>query len=146
MKVFDTKSADETFSFAQKIGETCKPGTVIGLTGDLGTGKTVFAKGFAAGLGIKRGVNSPTYTIVHQYDDGRLPFYHFDVYRIGDVTEMEETGFDDCVLGEGVTLVEWADIIREIMPTGTIWINIAKDPAKGFDYRRIMVEDEYTGD
>jgi len=127
MKVFDTKSADETFSFAQKIGETCKPGTVIGLTGDLGTGKTVFAKGFAAGLGIKRGVNSPTYTIVHQYDDGRLPFYHFDVYRIGDVTEMEETGFDDCVLG-------------------TIWINIAKDPAKGFDYRRIMVEDEYTGD
>lgn len=146
MKVFDTKSADETFSFAQKIGETCKPGTVIGLTGDLGTGKTVFAKGFAAGLGIKRGVNSPTYTIVHQYDDGRLPFYHFDVYRIGDVTEMEETGFDDCVLGEGVTLVEWADIIREIMPAGTIWINIAKDPAKGFDYRRIMVEDEYTGD
>jgi tRNA threonylcarbamoyladenosine biosynthesis protein TsaE len=146
MKVFDTKSADETLSFAQKIGETCKPGTVIGLTGDLGTGKTVFAKGFAAGLGIKRGVNSPTYTIVHQYDDGRLPFYHFDVYRIGDVTEMEETGFDDCVLGEGVTLVEWADIIREIMPTGTIWINIAKDPAKGFDYRRIMVEDEYTGD
>ena len=106
----------------------------------------MFAKGFAAGLGIKRGVNSPTYTIVHQYDDGRLPFYHFDVYRIGDVTEMEETGFDDCVLGEGVTLVEWADIIREIMPTGTIWINIAKDPAKGFDYRRIMVEDEYTGD
>jgi tRNA threonylcarbamoyladenosine biosynthesis protein TsaE len=146
MKVFDTKSADETFSFAQKIGETCKSGTVIGLTGDLGTGKTVFAKGFAAGLGIKRGVNSPTYTIVHQYDDGRLPFYHFDVYRIGDVTEMEETGFDDCVLGEGVTLVEWADIIREIMPAGTIWINIAKDPAKGFDYRRIMVEDEYTGD
>ena len=146
MKVFDTKSADETFSFAQKIGETCKPGTVIGLTGDLGTGKTVFAKGFAAGLGIKRGVNSPTYTIVHQYDDGRLPFYHFDVYRIGDVTEMEETGFDDCVLGEGVTLVEWADIIREIMPAGTIWINIAKDPAKDFDYRRIMVEDEYTGD
>lgn len=146
MKVFDTKSADETFSFAQKIGETCKAGTVIGLTGDLGTGKTVFAKGFAAGLGIKRGVNSPTYTIVHQYDDGRLPFYHFDVYRIGDVTEMEETGFDDCVLGEGVTLVEWADIIREIMPAGTIWINIAKDPAKGFDYRRIMVEDEYTGD
>ncbi len=146
MKVFDTKSADETFSFAQKIGETCKPGTVIGLTGDLGTGKTVFAKGFAAGLGIKRGVNSPTYTIVHQYDDGRLPFYHFDVYRIGDVTEMEETGFDDCVLGEGVTLVEWADIIRDIMPAGTIWINIAKDPAKGFDYRRIMVEDEYTGD
>ena len=119
---------------------------VIGLTGDLGTGKTVFAKGFAAGLGIKRGVNSPTYTIVHQYDDGRLPFYHFDVYRIGDVTEMEETGFDDCVLGEGVTLVEWADIIREIMPAGTIWISIAKDPAKGFDYRRIMVEDEYTGD
>ena len=146
MKVFDTKSADETFSFAQKIGETCKPGTVIGLTGDLGTGKTVFAKGFAAGLGIKRGVNSPTYTIVHQYDDGRLPFYHFDVYRIGDATEMEETGFDDCVLGEGVTLVEWADIIRDIMPAGTIWINIAKDPAKGFDYRRIMVEDEYTGD
>ena len=146
MKVFDTKSADETFSFAQKIGETCKPGAVIGLTGDLGTGKTVFAKGFAAGLGIKRGVNSPTYTIVHQYDDGRLPFYHFDVYRIGDVTEMEETGFDDCVLGEGVTLVEWADIIRDIMPAGTIWINIAKDPAKGFDYRRIMVEDEYTGD
>lgn len=146
MKVFDSESAEDTFVFAQKMGENCRPGTVIGLNGDLGTGKTVFAKGFAAGLGVRSSVNSPTYTIVRQYDDGRLPFYHFDVYRIGDVSEMEETGFDDCVLGEGVTLVEWADAIRDIMPAGTIWITIEKEPERGFEYRKVVIVDEHTGD
>lgn len=146
MKVFETESPEGTFELAKKMGETCIPGTVIALSGELGTGKTVFAKGFAAGLGIKSAVNSPTYTIVQQYDDGRLPLYHFDVYRIGDVSEMDETGFDDCICGEGVTLVEWADSIREIMPGDTLWITLEKDRDKGYDYRKVKIEDEYSGD
>ena len=146
MRIIETESAEETFALAKKWGGLCKPGTVIALIGDLGTGKTVFAKGFAAGLGVHGGVSSPTYTIVQQYDDGRLPLYHFDVYRISDVSEMDETGFEDCIGSEGVTLVEWADMIREIMPADTIWITIEKDTEKGFEYRKVVVEDEHFGD
>ena len=140
MKVFDTKSADETFSFAQKIGETCKPGTVIGLTGDLGTGKTVFARGFARGLGITEPVVSPTFTILHGYEGGRLPMWHFDVYRIEDPDEMYEIGYEDCFFGDGVSLVEWASQIGELIPEDAVHVTIRKDPAKGFDYREITVE------
>ena len=146
MRVIYTESAEETFEFAIAMGEKCEPGTVIALEGDLGTGKTVFSKGFASGLGIKETVNSPTYTIVQQYDDGRLPMFHFDVYRISDISEMDETGFDDCVCGDGVTLVEWAGKIEDIMPEGTVWIRIEKDSDRDFDHRRITIEDEYTGD
>ncbi len=128
------------------MGETCSAGTVIALSGDLGTGKTVFAKGFAAGLGITGLVSSPTYTIVQQYDDGRLPLYHFDVYRINDPSEIEETGFDDCISGAGVTLIEWEDSIRDIIPENAIWITLEKDIEKGFDHRKVKVEDEHTGD
>ena len=97
MNVIETHSADETYNFAQEMGRKAAPGDVYALTGDLGTGKTVFAKGFSAGLDIKEPVSSPTYTIVQQYDRGRLPLYHFDVYRIGDISEMDETGFEDCI-------------------------------------------------
>ncbi len=146
MKVFETESPKGTFELAKKMGETCSAGTVIALSGDLGTGKTVFAKGFAAGLGITGLVSSPTYTIVQQYDDGRLPLYHFDVYRINDPSEIEETGFDDCISGAGVTLIEWADSIRDIIPENAIWITLEKDIEKGFDHRKVKVEDEHTGD
>ncbi len=146
MKIIETESAKETYDLAAKMGETGTPGEILALCGDLGTGKTVFAKGVAAGLGIKEHVSSPTYTILQQYDDGRLPLYHFDVYRIGDISEMDETGYDDCFFGKGVTIVEWADNVREIMPPGTIWITLEKDPEKGFDHRRIKIEDEHTGD
>ena len=146
MRIIETGSPEETFNLARKMGVSCEPGTVIALDGDLGTGKTVFAKGFAAGLGVEESVSSPTFTIMKQYSSGRLPLYHFDVYRIGDASEMDETGFEDCVCGEGVTLVEWAEEIKEVMPYGTIWITIEKEPEKGFDHRKVTIEDEHTGD
>ena len=100
----------------------------------------MFTQGFAAGLGVEGPVNSPTFTILQQYDSGRLPLYHFDVYRIGDVEEMDEIGYEECFYGEGVTLIEWSSMIREILPDQVIRITIEKDLEKGFDYRRITVE------
>ena len=117
------------------------PGTVFTLTGDLGVGKTVFAQGLAEGLGITEPINSPTFTIVQVYDEGRLPFYHFDVYRIGDVEEMEEIGYEDYFYGDGVCLVEWAELIGEILPQRRTQILVEKDLEKGFDYRRITLEE-----
>ena len=121
------------------MGERAYAGQVFTLTGDLGVGKTVFTQGLAKGLGIDEPVNSPTFTIGQEYDGGRLPFYHFDVYRIGDIEEMEEVGFDDYVMGEGVSLIEWADLIREILPDKRTEILIEKNLERGFDYRRITV-------
>ena len=106
----------------------------------LGVGKTLFAQGFAAGLGIREPVNSPTFTIVQQYEEGRLPLYHFDVYRISDVSEMDEIGYEDCFYGEGVCLVEWSELVPEILPGQVIRVRIEKDLDRGFDYRRILVE------
>ena len=137
--VIETNSPEETFRVGKELGEKAYAGQVFTLTGDLGVGKTVFTQGLAKGLGIEEPVNSPTFTIVQEYDGGRLPFYHFDVYRIGDVEEMEEVGFDDYVMGEGVSLIEWADLIREILPKKRTEILIEKDLERGFDYRRITV-------
>lgn len=120
--------------------ETILPGTVIALEGDLGVGKTVFTQGVAKGLGISEPVSSPTFTIVQVYEGGRLPFYHFDVYRISDVEEMEEIGYEDCFYAEGVCLVEWANLIQELIPEDGCLVKIEKDLQKGFDYRRITVE------
>ncbi|HJA71387.1 MAG TPA: tRNA (adenosine(37)-N6)-threonylcarbamoyltransferase complex ATPase subunit type 1 TsaE [Candidatus Lachnoclostridium stercoravium] len=138
--VIETYGADETFALGERIGRNAQKGEVYCLNGDLGTGKTVFTQGFAKGLGIQGPVNSPTFTILQQYDDGRLPLYHFDVYRIGDVEEMEEIGYEDCFYGEGVSLIEWAGLIEEILPEHVITIRIEKDTEKGFDYRKITVE------
>ena len=137
--VIETNSPEETFRVGKELGEKAYAGQVFTLTGDLGVGKTVFTQGLAKGLGIEEPVNSPTFTIVQEYDGGRLPFYHFDVYRIGDVEEMEEVGFDDYVMGEGVSLIEWADLIREILPDKRTEILIEKNLERGFDYRRITV-------
>lgn len=139
IKVFETNSHSETFALGLEIGRTALPGQVYTLTGDLGTGKTVFAQGVARGLGIEESVSSPTFTIVQIYEGGRLPFYHFDVYRIGDIEEMEEIGYEDYFYGEGVCLVEWAELIGELLPPGHIPIRIEKNPEKGMDYRRITV-------
>lgn len=139
--VIETKSPEETFALGKRLGEKAMPGQVFTLTGDLGVGKTVFTQGLAKGLGIDEPVNSPTFTIVQVYDEGRLPFYHFDVYRIGDLDEMEETGFEEYVMGEGVTLIEWADLIREILPERRTEILIEKDLEQGFDYRKITVHE-----
>ncbi len=138
--IVETNSARETYELGKKLGRTAEAGEVYCLDGDLGTGKTVFTQGFAAGLGIEGPVNSPTFTILQQYEDGRLPLYHFDVYRIGDVEEMEEIGYEDCFYGEGVSLVEWSQLIREILPEKVIRVTLEKDTEKGFDYRRITVE------
>ena len=138
--IIETNSAEETYQLGKQMGERAGAGEIYCLDGDLGTGKTVFTQGFAAGLGVEGPVNSPTFTILQQYDSGRLPLYHFDVYRIGDVEEMDEIGYEECFYGEGVTLIEWSSLIREILPDQVIRITIEKDLEKGFDYRRITVE------
>ena len=139
--VIETRSPEETFALGKKIGEMARPGEIYTLTGDLGVGKTVFTQGVAAGLGITEPVSSPTFTIVQVYEEGRLPFYHFDVYRIGDIEEMEEIGYDDYFFGEGICLIEWAELIRDILPEKRIEITIEKDLTQGFDYRRITVQE-----
>ena len=138
--IIETENPEETFALGQKIGRAATPGQVYTLTGDLGVGKTVFTQGVASGLGITEPVNSPTFTIVQVYEEGRLPFYHFDVYRIGDIEEMEEIGYDDYFFGEGICLIEWAELIEEILPENRISITIERDLSRGFDYRRITIE------
>lgn len=138
--VIETRSPEETFALGEKLGREAKPGQIYMLNGDLGTGKTVFTQGFASGLGITEPVNSPTFTILQVYEEGRMPFYHFDVYRIGDVEEMDEIGYEDCFYGEGVCLIEWAELIEEILPENVIVVTIEKDLEQGFDYRKITLE------
>ena len=138
--VIETRSPEETFALGEKLGREAKPGQIYTLNGDLGTGKTVFTQGFASGLGITEPVNSPTFTILQVYEEGRMPFYHFDVYRIGDVEEMDEIGYEDCFYGEGVCLIEWANLIEEILPENVIVVTIEKDLEQGFDYRKITLE------
>ena len=135
----ETNSERETYELGLAMGREARPGEVYTLIGDLGVGKTVFTKGLAAGLGIQEPVSSPTFTILQEYEEGRLPFYHFDVYRIGDVEEMDEIGYEDYFYGDGVCLIEWADLIREILPEHYKEIRIEKDLGKGFDYRRISI-------
>lgn len=137
--VFESFSPEDTFEFGRSFGASAEKGRVFALTGDLGVGKTLFTQGMARGLGIEGPVNSPTFTIVQEYEEGRIPFYHFDVYRIGDPEEMDEIGFDDYVYGDGVCLIEWAELIEEILPEDITRIVIEKDLDKGFDYRRITV-------
>ena len=137
---FETFSPEETLELGRKLAREARPGDVYTLVGDLGVGKTVFTQGIAQGLGIEEPICSPTFTIVQVYEEGRMPFYHFDVYRIGDVEEMDEIGFDDYVYGEGVCLIEWANLIREILPEDFVGILIEKDMDKGFDYRKITLE------
>lgn len=130
--VIETWSPKETYALGEKIGREALPGQVYTLNGDLGVGKTVFTQGVAAGLGIQEPVNSPTFTIVQVYEEGRMPFYHFDVYRIGDVEEMEEIGYQDYFYGEGLCMIEWAQLIEEIIPENARHITIEKDLDKGF--------------
>ena len=138
---FETFSPEETLELGRKFGREAQPGEGYTLVGDLGVGKTVFTQGLAKGLGIEEPVNSPTFTIVQVYDEGRLPLYHFDVYRIGDIEEMDEIGYEDYFYGEGLTMIEWANLIEEILPDHYREITIEKDLEKGFDYRKITVEE-----
>lgn len=138
--VIETRSAKETYELGVKIGKEAVKGHVYTMVGDLGVGKTVFTQGMAEGLGIQEPISSPTFTIVQVYEEGRLPFYHFDVYRIGDISEMDEIGYEDYIYGEGISLIEWANLIEEILPDERISITIEKELEQGFDYRRITIE------
>lgn len=142
MKVIESRSASETYEAGKRLGNLAKPGQIYCLEGDLGVGKTVFTQGFSKGLGITEPVSSPTFTIIQEYRGGRLPFYHFDVYRIGDIEEMEEIGYEDYFYGDGVCLIEWAGLIKELLPNNIVRILIEKDLEKGFDYRKITIEEE----
>lgn len=138
--VYETNSPEETRALGKKIGALAGPGDVYTLVGDLGVGKTVFTQGIAEGLGITEPVSSPTFTIVQIYEEGRLPFYHFDVYRIGDLEEMDEIGYEDYFYGQGLCMIEWANLIEEILPEKRYDVTIEKNPEKGFDYRKIIIK------
>ena len=140
MERIETFSEEETFALGEKIGREAIPGQVYTLLGDLGVGKTVFTQGVAKGLGISEPICSPTFTIVQVYEEGRMPFYHFDVYRIGDVEEMDEIGYEDYFYGDGICFIEWANLIEEIIPTDRIQITIKKNPEKGYSYREITID------
>lgn len=137
--IIETNSASETLALGEKLGKAAKPGQIYTLNGDLGVGKTVLTQGFAKGLGITEAVNSPTFTIIQEYTEGRLPFYHFDVYRIGDVSEMDEIGYEDYFYGNGICFIEWANLIEEILPEHYTEIRIEKNLEKGMDYRLITM-------
>ena len=139
--IIETNSPEETFALGEKIGTEAQPGQLYTLIGDLGVGKTVLTQGIAKGLGIEEPICSPTFTIVQVYEEGRMPFYHFDVYRIGDIEQMDEIGYEDYFYGQGLTMVEWANLIEEILPDSYQQITIEKDPEKGFDYRKITIEE-----
>ena len=138
--ILESNSSKETFDIGVEMGKKAKPGDVICLEGDLGTGKTVFSQGFAAGLGIDDVISSPTFTILKEYYEGRIPMYHFDVYRIGDEDEMDEIGYYDKIDGDGVCLIEWSSLIKDILPEKCIRVCIEKNTELGFDYRKIIVE------
>ena len=140
-KVVVSQCEKDTFELGKKLGENCKPGDIILLNGDLGVGKTVFTKGFGKGLGIDEPICSPTFTIMQIYESGRLPLYHFDVYRIGDIEEMDEIGYEDYFYGNGLCMIEWANLIEEILPDHYQKITIEKDLEKGTDYRKITIEE-----
>ena len=138
--IYETNSEKETFELGKNLGEQAKAGQIFCLNGDLGVGKTVFTQGFAKGLGIEENVNSPTFTIIQVYEEGRIPLYHFDVYRIGDPEEMYEIGYEDYFFGEGVCLIEWSKLIEELIPSDAATVLIEKDLEKGLDYRKVTVE------
>ena len=140
-KIIESFSAEETLELGRQMGRNARPGDIYTLIGDLGVGKTVFTQGIAEGLDIEESICSPTFTIVQVYEEGRMPFYHFDVYRIGDVEEMDEIGYEDYFYGEGLCMIEWANLIEEILPSARKEITIEKDLEKGFDYRKITIKE-----
>ncbi len=138
-EVIESFSEKDTFRLGETIGNECRQGDIVLLNGDLGVGKTVFTKGFGRGLGIEEPISSPTFTIIQIYDSGRIPLYHFDVYRIADPEEMDEIGYEDYFFGDGVCLIEWASLIQELIPEHVMEVTIEKDVEKGFDYRKISI-------
>nr|WP_069997272.1 tRNA (adenosine(37)-N6)-threonylcarbamoyltransferase complex ATPase subunit type 1 TsaE [Cellulosilyticum sp. I15G10I2] len=141
MICYETLSEEQTLEQGYQLGKQARAGEVYCLIGDLGVGKTVFSKGFAKGLGIEEHITSPTFTIIQEYE-GNMPLYHFDMYRIEDIDELEMIGYEDYFFGQGVCLVEWANNVKEVIPKNAKWISIEKDLTKGFDYRIITVKEK----
>ena len=137
-----SNSAEDTFNWARSLAKNAIQGDIICLCGGLGCGKTVFAKGFGAGLGVMSEITSPTFTIINIYDSpGQLlPLYHFDVYRVTSPIEMDDTGYEEFFYGNGVCLIEWAEIIKAMIPDTAVWITIEKDLNVSEEYRRIIYE------
>lgn len=133
-------SPEDTMKFALEIAKNTKKGDIYCLSGDIGAGKTHFTKGFAKGLSIKEEITSPTFTIVNEYLSGRLPFFHFDVYRISSLDEFYDIGYEEYFFEKGVCLIEWAELILPIIPSNATWIKIEKDFTKGEDFRTIEIE------
>ncbi|WP_010246734.1 tRNA (adenosine(37)-N6)-threonylcarbamoyltransferase complex ATPase subunit type 1 TsaE [Acetivibrio cellulolyticus] len=147
MKQIKTYSADETTQVGRALGSILNRGDVVCLTGDLGTGKTALTNGIASALGIEDYITSPTFTIVNEYKT-EVPLYHFDVYRISDPEEMYDIGFEEYLYGEGVVVIEWAELIKGILPDDLIWVKISKDLASGVDTREISIDfqgEKYEG-
>ena len=138
--LMESSSPEETYDIGRRLGQLAEPGDIVTLSGDLGTGKTVFAKGFAEGLGIADDVTSPTFTIIKEYTDGRIPLAHFDAYRIADPDEMYAIGYEDYLSGDFVCLIEWPEMIEELIPGDALRVRLEKDLEKGFDYRRIILD------
>ncbi len=134
-----SNSEKDTFELGFSLAQKAVPGDIFCLEGDLGAGKTVFAKGFGKGLGISEPISSPTFTILHEYSDGRLPLYHFDAYRIDDPAELYEIGYDEYFFGDGVCLIEWPSKVAELIPADAVYISIERDPERGISFRRIRV-------
>ena len=124
MRKLILKNEEETRAFGLELGASLRKGDIVALIGDLGTGKTALTKYIAEGLGIRETITSPTFTIVQEYRQGRLPLYHFDVYRIGEPEEMYELGYEEYFYGDGVCVIEWADLIEELLPEYTKVIRI----------------------
>lgn len=139
--IFESFSEKDTYSLGFNLGKSARSGQIFCLDADLGCGKTVLSAGFAKGLGINTPICSPTFTILQVYEEGRLPLYHFDVYRIADSYEMDEIGFDEYAFGNGVCLIEWGSRIEDILPEGTIFVNIEKDLERGLDFRKITIDE-----
>lgn len=142
--VIESLSSETTYKLGEAIGRQVRPGDIICLDGDLGVGKTVFTQGLAKGLGIDEPVCSPTFTLIQQYEDGRIPLYHFDVYRISGPWDMDELGYEEYFFGEGICLIEWGSLIGELLPDNTVYITIEKNNEKGFEYRRITISRDYN--
>lgn len=141
--IYESTSAEMTAELGRRIGRALNPGDIICIDGNLGVGKTVFTQGVAEGLGITESVCSPTFTLVQEYYEGRIPLYHFDVYRISGPWDMDDLGYEDYFYGDGVCMIEWGSMIEELLPPETIYIKIEKDLEKGFDYRRITISKDF---
>ncbi len=143
MKEFKTFSAEETVNLGSKLGKILDRGDVVCITGELGTGKTAFTGGIAKALGIKGYITSPTFTIVNEYKS-TIPLFHFDVYRISEPEEMIEIGFDEYLDSGGIVVIEWAELIKDILPANHIWVDISKDTKEDMNARNIKIE--FVGD